>query len=176
MTVTSNASNAPTVTDSLTGTAVNNLEMSKVTLTVNPATGLTYPGSTVATVTVAPTKSTTIPTGQVILTLINQNAKLKQTTVLPAGTLVNGTVNFTLTGILGGTYTLQAVYHGDANFSGGLVTTTITVAQAAPTVQLTQPSNITPILGVYYVPLGSNTTLSATVASARARRRETSAS
>ena len=167
MTVTSNAINAPSATESLTGTAVNNLEMSKVTLTVTPPTGIAYPGSTVATVSVAPTKSTTVPTGQVILTLINQNAKLKQTTVLPAGTLVNGTVNFTLTGILGGTYTIQAVYHGDANFSGGLVTTTITVAQAVPTVQLTQPSNITAILGVYYVPLGSNTTLSATVASSK---------
>jgi sugar lactone lactonase YvrE len=165
MTLTSNAINAPSVNSSLVGTAVNNLEMSKVTLVVAPSTGISYPGSTVATVTVAPTVSTTTPTGQVILTLINQNAKLHQTTVLPAGTLVNGTVNFKLTGILGGTYTLQAVYHGDANFSGGLVTTTITVAQAPPTVQLSQPSNVTPTLGTYYVLLGSNTVLTASVSS-----------
>jgi hypothetical protein len=167
MAVTSNAVNAPTVSASLVGTAVNNLEPSKVTLTVAPNTGIGYPGSVVATVSVAPTKSTTVPTGQVILTLINQNAKLKQTTVLPPGTLANGTVNFNLTGILGGTYTVQAVYHGDTNFSGGLVTTTITVAQALPTVTLSQPSNITPTLGVYYVLLGTNTTLTATVASAK---------
>jgi hypothetical protein len=167
MSVTSNAVNAPTVTESLVGTAVNNLEMSKVTLMVSPLTGITFPGSATVTVSVAPTQSTTTPTGQVILTLINQNAKLKQTTIYPAGTLVNGTVTFNLTNILGGTYTVQAVYHGDTNFSGGLVKTTLTVDQAAPTVTLTQPSNIAPILGVYYVPLGSSTTLSATVASTK---------
>ena len=167
MSVTSNAVNAPTVTAALQGTAVNNLEMSKVTLSINPSTGVTYPGSTVATVTVAPTKSTSTPTGQVILTLINQNASLHQTTVYPAGTLVNGTVNFNLTGILGGTYTVQAVYHGDSNFSGGLATTTLTVAQATPAITLSEPSNITAIQGVYYVPLGSNTTLQASVSSTK---------
>jgi hypothetical protein len=165
MSLPSNAINAPTVGAALTGTAVNNLEQSKVTLVVTPSSGISYPGAATATVTVAPTKSSTTPTGQVILTLINQNAKLHQTTVLPPGNVINGVATFKLTGILGGTYTVQAVYHGDSNFSGGLVTTTLTVAQATPTVQLTQPSNISPILGVYYVPLGSNTTLSATVAS-----------
>jgi hypothetical protein len=103
----------------------------------------------------------------VILTLINQNAKLHQTTVYPAGILSAGVATFKLTGILGGTYTVQAVYHGDTNFSGGLVTTTLTVAQAGPTVTLSEPSNITPVLGVYYVPLGSNTTLQAAVASTK---------
>ena len=167
MTVASNAVNAPTVTAALVGTAVNNLEMSKVTLAVTPTSGIAFPGVFAATVTVAPTVSKTIPTGQVILTLINQNAKLKQTTILPAGNLVNGTVTFNLSAILGGTYTVQAVYHGDTNFSGGLVTTTVTVAQAAPTVTLSQPSSITPILGVYYVPVGSATLLTATVASTK---------
>jgi hypothetical protein len=167
MTVTSNAINAPSATASLTGTAVDNLERSTVTLAVNPSTGVTYPGATTVTVTVAPTVSTTMPTGQVILTLINQNAKLHQTTVLPAGTLSAGIVTFNLPGILGGTYTIQAVYHGDANFSGGLVTTTLTVAQATPTIMLSEPSNITPILGVYYVPVGSNTTLHASVTSTK---------
>ena len=167
MSVTSNGANAPTVTASLVGTAVNNLEMSKVTLSVTPTSGITFPGSFAVSVTVAPTKSTTTPTGQVILTLINQNAKLKQSTVYPAGNLVNGMVTFNLTGILGGTYTVQAVYHGDAMYSGGLVTTTVTVAQAAPTVTLSQPSNITPILGVYYVPVGTATMLTATVASTK---------
>ncbi|MEO7043292.1 MAG: Ig-like domain repeat protein [Gemmatimonadaceae bacterium] len=168
MTVTSNAANASSVTASLTGTGVNNLERSKVVLALNPSTGVSYPGSTVATVTVSPTVSTTTPTGQVILTLINQNAKLHQTTVYPAGTLsAAGVATFNLTGILGGTYTVQAVYHGDSQFSGGLVTTTLTVAQAAPTVTLSQPTNITPVLGVYYVPLGSNTTLQAAVTSSK---------
>ena len=167
MTVTSNAVNAPSVTAALTGTAVNNLEMSKVTLAVTPTSGISFPGVFAATVTVAPTVSKTTPTGQVILTLINQNAKLKQTTILPAGNLVNGVVTFNLTGILGGTYTVQAVYHGDTNFSGGLVTTTVTVAQAVPTVTLSQPSNITPILGVYYVPVGSNTVINAAVTSTK---------
>ena len=167
MTVTSNAINAPSVTASLVGTAVNNLERSKVVLALAPSTGLTYPGATIATVTVSPTVSTTVPTGQVILTLINQNGKLHQVTTLPPGTVTAGVATFNLTGILGGTYTVQAVYHGDTNFSGGLVKTTLTVAQAAPTVTLTQPSNITPVLGVYYVPLGSNTTLLAGVASTK---------
>ena len=167
MTVTSNAANAPMVTAALTGTAVNNLEMSKVTLSVAPTSGITFPGVFAVTVKVAPTVSTTTPTGQVILTLINQNAKLKQTTILPAGNLINGTVTFNLTGILGGTYTVQAVYHGDTNFSGGLVTTAVTVAQAAPTVTLSTPSNITPTIGVYYVPVGTNTLLTATVSSTK---------
>ena len=168
MTVTSNAVNASSVTASLTGVGVNNLERSKVVLALNPATGVSYPGATVATVTVSPTVSTGTPTGQVVLTLINQNAKLHQTTVYPAGNVnASGVATFTLSGILGGTYTVQAVYHGDSNFSGGLVTTTLTVAQAAPTVTLTQPANITPVLGVYYVPLGSNTTLQAAVASTK---------
>ena len=150
---------------SFSGTGVNNLERSAVTLALNPSTGVTYPGATTATVTVAPTVSVAIPTGQVILTLINQNAKLHQVTTLPAGTLAGGTVTFNLNGILGGTYTVQAVYHGDTNFSGGLVKSTLLVAQAAPAIKLTQPSNIKPILGVYYVPVGSNTTLTASIGS-----------
>jgi hypothetical protein len=165
MTVTSNAINAASVTASLTATASSTLETPSLTLVVTPLTGITYPGSVSVKATVAPTKSTTTPTGQVILTLINQNAKLNQSTTLPAGNLVNGVVTFSLTGILGGTYTVKAVYHGDTNFGGNLATTTITVAQATPTVALTQPSNITAINGVYYVPVGSNTTLKASVTS-----------
>jgi Bacterial Ig-like domain (group 3) len=168
MVVTSNAVNAPSVTASLVGTAVNNLERSLVVLSLAPSTGVSFPGVTVATVTVSATISKTVPTGQVILTLINQNAQLHQTTTLPAGTLsAAGVVTFNLTGILGGTYTVQAVYHGDASFSGGLVKTTLAVAQAPPTITLTQPSNTSPILGVYYVKLGSNTTLQASVASTK---------
>jgi Bacterial Ig-like domain (group 3) len=165
MNVTSNAANASVVTASLTGVGVNNLERSKVVLAVNPSTGVTFPGSTVVTVTVSPTVSTTVPTGQVILTLINQDAKLHQSTTYPAGNLSAGVTSFNLTGILGGTYTVKAVYHGDANFSGGQVTTTLTVTPAVPGVSLSQPSNITPFLNVYYVPLGTNTKVQATVVS-----------
>jgi hypothetical protein len=165
MNVTSNAANAPTVTAALTADGVNNLERSSVVLSLNPATGITYPGSTVVTVTVSPTVSTTTPTGQVILTLINQNASLHQATTYPAGNLTGGVTTFNLTGILGGTYTVKAIYHGDSNFSGGLVTTTFSVAQAVPGVSLGEPSNITAFLGVYYVPLGSNTTVQASVVS-----------
>ncbi|MGI4829988.1 MAG: Ig-like domain repeat protein [Janthinobacterium lividum] len=165
MMVTSNAINAPTVSAALAGTGVNNLERSSVSLVLTPSSGVTYPGSTSATVTVAPTVSTSVPTGQVVLTLINQNAKLHQVTTLPIGTLTGGSVTFSLTGILGGVYTVQAVYHGDSSFSGGLVKTTLTVAQAAPAVSLSEPSNTTPTLGVYYVSLGSNTTLQASIAS-----------
>ena len=164
MTVTTNAVNAPSITSSLTAVAVNNLERSAVTLTINPTT-TSYPGSTTATVTVAPTVSTAVPTGQVILTLINQNAKLNQSTTLPAGTLANGSVTFNVKGVLGGTYTVKAVYHGDANFSGGLATQTLTVTQAAPTVMLTNPANIKAIQGTYYVPLGKSVNLTASVAS-----------
>lgn len=165
MSVTSNALNAPTVTAALTATASNLLETPTVTLTVTPASGITFPGAATVTATVAPSKSTNMPTGQVILTLINQNAKLNQSTTLPAGNLVNGTVTFNLTGILGGSYLVKAVYHGDANFGGNLKTTTITVTQAAPTVTLSTPSNITPILGTYYVPISTNTSLTAAISS-----------
>jgi Bacterial Ig-like domain (group 3) len=167
MSVTSNAVNAAAVTASLTGFGVNNLERSKVVLALNPATGVTYPGSTTATITVTPTVSTTTPTGQVVVVLINQNPKLHQTTTLPAGSLTAGVAAFNMAGILGGTYTVQATYFGDTKFSGGRVTATLIVAQANPAVTLTQPSNITPVLGVYYVPLGSNTTLMASVASTK---------
>jgi hypothetical protein len=165
MTVTSNAINAASVTASLTATASSTLETPTLTLVVTPLTGITYPGTVSVKATVAPTKSTTTPTGQVILTLINQNTALNQSTTLPAGNLVNGVVTFSLTAILGGTYTVKAVYHGDTNFGGNLATTTITVARATPTAALTQPSNITAINGVYYVPVGSNTTLKASVTS-----------
>ncbi len=163
MTITSNAVNEPSATVSLTAVGVNNLERSKVTMVVSPTTGVAYPGATNVTVTVAPTVSTTVPTGQVILVLVN--AKQRQATTYPTGTLVNGVVTFNLQNILGGTYTVKATYHGDSNFSGGVVTTTLVVAQAAPTVTLSQPKGITALLGVYYVPVGSNTTLSASVAS-----------
>ncbi len=165
MVVTSNATNKGTVSASLTGVGVNNLERSKVVMTLTPATGVTYPGATVATITVSPTVSTTTPTGQVILTLINQNPKLHQSTTYPAGTLSVGAATFNLTGLLGGTYTVKAVYHGDSNFSGGLVTSTLVVAQGVPTVTLSNPANITPVLGVYYVPVGSNTLLQASISS-----------
>jgi len=164
MSVTSNAINAPIATGYFSGTAVNNLEASKVTLVVNP-TATPYPGSTTATVTVAPTVSAATPTGQVVLTLINQNAALHQTTVLPTGNLINGKAIFTLSNILGGTYTVQAVYHGDSQFSGGRVTQTLTVTTAAPKVTITNPSNISPILGTYYVKAGTSTTLTASVTS-----------
>jgi hypothetical protein len=165
MTVTSNAVNAPSVTASLTGVGENNLARSVVALSLTPATGVSYPGSTLVTVNVSALVGSAVPTGQVILTLTNQNAKLHQSTTYPTGTLNAGSVTFNLTGILGGTYTVKTVYHGDTNFGGGLATTTLTVAQAVPGVSLTEPSNITPILGVYYVPLGSNTTLSTSVTS-----------
>jgi hypothetical protein len=165
MDVTSNAINAPTVTASLVGTGVNNLERSSVAIALNPSTGVTYPGATTVTVTVTPTVSTNVPTGQVILTLTNTNAKLHQSTTYPAGTLTNGVVTFSLTGILGGTYNVQAVYHGDTNFSGGIAKTTLSVAQAAPVITLSEPNNITPILGTYYVQLGTSVTLQASVSS-----------
>jgi hypothetical protein len=165
MTVTSNAVNAASVTASLTGVGENNLARSVVALTLNPATGVTYPGVTTVTVNVSALAGGAVPTGQVILTLTNQNAKLHQSTTYPAGNLSAGVTTFSLTGVLGGTYTVKAVYHGDTNFGGGLATTTLTVAQAIPGVSLSEPSNITPIQGVYYVLLGSNTTLSASVTS-----------
>jgi len=165
MTVTSNAVNAASVTASLTGVGENNLARSSVALALSPATGVTYPGVTTVTVNVSALVGTAVPTGQVILTLTNQNAKLHQSTTYPAGNLTAGVTTFNLTGILGGTYTVKAVYHGDTNFGGGLATTTLTVAQAVPGVALSEPANVTPTLGVYYVLLGSNTALTATVTS-----------
>ena len=63
MNVTSNASNAATVTASLTGVGVNNLARSTVALAVNPSTGVTYPGSTVATVNVSAADGTNYADG-----------------------------------------------------------------------------------------------------------------
>jgi sugar lactone lactonase YvrE len=96
MSVTSNAANASAVTASLTGFAVSDLERSKVVVAINPSTGVTYPGATSITVTVSPTVSTTTPTGHVTLTLINQNAALRQATTYPLGTLADGVTTFNI--------------------------------------------------------------------------------
>ena len=95
MNVTSNALNAASVTASLTGFAVSDLERSKVAVALNPATGVTYPGATTVTVTVTPTVSTTTPTGHVTLTLINQDAALRQATTYPLGTLADASLRST---------------------------------------------------------------------------------
>lgn len=160
-----NAGNAATVNATMTATAVGNLEKSATSLVLTPATGVNYPGSTSIAVTVAPTVSQTVPTGSVIVTLTNQNPKTPQTITLPTGTLSSGQVSFQASKILGGTYTVKASYRGDANFSGSSATTTLTVAQATPTVTLSEPANVTPLNSVYYVKLGSNTALTAQITS-----------
>ncbi len=177
MAVATTAANASgTVTASFTANSVNNLEPTTVALSLNPTT-TTFPGSTTATVTITPAPTSTtpandnVPTGTVVLTLTTTVQGSTQPpitqTAQATGTATQTTATFNLTGIPGGTYNVTAAFRGDSNFGGGSATTTLTVAQAPPSIAITEPSGVTPnsTNNVYYVALNSNTTITATVTS-----------
>lgn len=179
MSVPTNAINSATPTASLIGTGSGNLSYTTTSFTLNPATGISYPGTTTASVTVVPTSgqsnpppSGVMPSGTVVLTFTPQTTGQ---TFTFSGTLVQGasssTVSIPAINLSGGTYTVKVTYKGDTVFFGssspvtGAAPTTLTVKQVTPTVTLTEPGGITPTNGVYYVPLGSNTTLQVSVIS-----------
>ncbi len=155
--ITSNAANAATVTVAMTGTGEDNLPTTTTTVALSPATGLSYPASTTVTVTVKQNGGTAAPTGNVSLVLENPVAKTAQ--ILPPVSLKGTTVTFSLTNLNGGSYNLQAKYTGDVNFAGSQAKTTLTVAQAVPTVTTSTPAA--------YVLLGSSGTITATVTSSK---------
>lgn len=165
-----NAVNVPTPTGTLIAFANDNLCQTTTTITVTPSSGITYPGSATVVATTAPVSSTCSPGntpngGNIVLTLQPQAkgaAEVNETLVLD-----NGTQTFSLTNLLGGTYKLYADYHGDTIFGGSYSSKSfiLTVAQAIPTVTLSEPNGIAAVDGTYYVKQGATATLSATVTS-----------
>ena len=171
MAVTTNALNAPTTSASLLAYSSDNLCKTQTSITLNPASGLVYPGSTQVTSSTTPvdpscSAGNAPQGGNVVLTLIPQakGASLStQTAVLPA----SGQYTFPLTGLSGGTYVLYVSYRGDTIFGGSSSTRTFTlpVAQAAPKVTLASPGGVTAINGIYYVGQGTTASLAASVTS-----------
>jgi len=170
MAVPTNAVNAPSAGGSLAAWAVNNLCLTTTAITLTPATGLVYPGSTKVAVTTTANSATCSPGnvpngGNIVLTLSPQTKGAAQSTQTQK--LNNGAATFNLTGLNGGSYIMFVSYKGDTIFGGSSSsrTFTFTVAQAVPTITLSQPAGVTPVNGVYYVLQGSTTTIQATVTS-----------
>ncbi|MGD0646830.1 MAG: Ig-like domain repeat protein [Acidobacteriaceae bacterium] len=171
MSVPTTAVNAPSTSAVLEAYALNNLCLTKTTITLTPATGLSYPANATVSATVAPVDPTCStgnePTGgNLVLTLGPQAKGSSQTTQTVV--LKNGTASFNLTGLNGGTYLLFASYKGDTIFGGSSSSRTYSfvVAQATPTIILSNPIGIAPIYNTYYVLQGATATLEASVTSA----------
>ena len=170
MAVPTNAVNAPSTSASMAAWSVNNLCLTTTTITLTPATGLTYPASTTVAATTVPVSSScstgNVPTGgKIVLTLAPQAKGSSQSTQTQL--LANEKASFSLTGLNGGTYVMFVSYKGDTIFGGSSSSRTFTfvVAQATPTIALGEPAGVTPVNGVYYVLQGSTTTLQASVTS-----------
>jgi hypothetical protein len=172
MAVTTTALNSPTSNTSLEAYSSNLLCKTDTSITLNPASGLVYPGSTTVTSTTVADPNSTCAAGgspqggNVVLTLQPQAkgaSPSTQTAVLPA----SGQYSFNLTGLNGGTYVLYVSYRGDSVYGGSSSTRTftITVAQAAAAISLSEPNGVTAINGVYYIKQGSTSTMQATVTS-----------
>jgi sugar lactone lactonase YvrE len=168
--VATNAVNSPTSTATLEAYSENTLCHTATTITVNPATGVSYPGSTSVSAAVAaqdPTCSPgNIPTGGKISLTLQPTTKGASEIVLNS-TVSNGQASFSPTSLNGGTYDVYASYKGDPIYGGSSSskTYTFTVAQAASTTALAEPQGVSAINGTYYVKQGSTTTMTATVTS-----------
>ncbi len=170
MNVPTNAVNAPSASATLEAFSQNNLCRTQTAIMLNPATGVIYPGSTQVSATTSAVDPTCAPGlqptgGRITLTFTPQAKGASQ--IVYTSTLTNGQATFSAKNLPGGTYFTYASYKGDTTFGGSSSsrTFTFTVAPATPKVTLTQPSNITPLNGVYYVPIGNSVTLQANVSS-----------
>ena len=164
------AINAPTSSATLEAYSENNLCRTSTAITLNPSTGVVYPGSTSVAATVAALDPTCSPGntptgGKISLTLAPQTKGAAQ--IVLNSTVSSGKASFNATALNGGTYNVYASYKGDPIFGGSSSskTYTFTVAQAASTAALSTPTGVSPINGVYYVLKGSSTTMTATVTS-----------
>ena len=164
------AINAPTSSATLEAYSQNNLCRTSTAITLNPSTGVVYPGSTSVAATVAALDPTCAPGktptgGKISLTLAPQTKGAAQ--IVLNSTVSNGQASFSATSLNGGAYNVYASYKGDPTYGGSSSskTYTFTVAQAASTATLSTPAGVSPINGVYYVLQGSSTTMKATVTS-----------
>jgi sugar lactone lactonase YvrE len=170
MSVPTTAVNAPSTSAVLEAYALNNLCLTTTTITLTPATGLSYPASATISASVTPVNPSCStgnePTGGNIVLTVDPQAKGSSETTQTV-VLRNGAASFSLAGLNGGTYILFASYKGDSIFGGSSSSRTFTfvVAQATPTVTLSEPGGISPINGTYYVLQGATATLQAAVSS-----------
>ena len=170
MAVPTSAVNAPSTNAVLEAYALNNLCLTTTTITLTPATGLSYPANATVSASVTPVSPSCStgnePTGgNIVLTLDPQAKGSSETTQTVV--LKNGAASFNLTGLNGGTYILFASYKGDTIFGGSSSSRTFTfvVSQATPTITLGNPIGISPVDNTYYVKQGSTVTLEASIAS-----------
>jgi hypothetical protein len=126
---------------------------SSVVLVLTPSSGIVYPGSLSVKATVSSGASFGTPTGTVVLSVSSSNGSLpKQTKTLDS----SGSATFTYTSLLGGSYTINALYGGAGTggatqntctpagqlcFAGNAAKTTFAVTPAAPTFSVGQPGN-----------------------------------
>ncbi len=128
-------------------------------ITPTPSSGAVYPG--VVTVTVTVISSAGTPGGSVNLTGSSANGTLAEQTQSLNG---SGVATFTLSGLLGGAYTVNATYTGEgtagatqntcassspACFAGSAAKATFVVAPAKPTFTVAAPAGSTGNLTVY---------------------------
>jgi sugar lactone lactonase YvrE len=170
MSFATNAVNAPTSTSTLEAYAENNLCRTSTAITLNPATGVSYPGSTSVAATVAALDPTCSPGntptgGKISLTLQSQTKGVAP--IVLNSTVTNGQASFSVSNLNGGTYNVYASYKGDPIFGGSSSSKTyaFTVAQVPATATLSTPQGIKPINGVYYVQQGASTVMTATITS-----------
>jgi hypothetical protein len=146
VTVLSNAANAVSgVNIGMTGNVIQDLRpASQVALSVTPSSGVVYPGKVTVKVTVTADPTYGMPSGSVSLSVSSANGVLpKQIQSLDA----TGSVTFSYSNLLGGTYNVNANYAGDgaagANqntcspagslcFAGSAGKATFTVTPATP--------------------------------------------
>ena len=164
----SNSANAPSINIALQANVVPDPRPATITTpVVTPSSGVIYPGSVTITVTTKVASGTGTPAGT--------------TTVSAAGTKTSKTLNssgvatFTLSSLLGGTYSVVADYGGqgvagtapDYAASGGK--TSFTVNPATPLLKVAAPSGSAGDLSVWagntYLSVGKSNTIKATVTS-----------
>lgn len=141
---------------------------SSATVSVNPPSGVIFPGKVTVTVTV--TSSAGTPSGSVNLAGSSANGTLAEQTQMVDG---SGQATFTYSNLLGGAYTVNATYTGEgtagttqntcassspACFAGSAAKATFVVAPAKPTFTVAAPAGSTGNLTVY----NGSTFLSAT--------------
>src|SRR5665213_2290146 len=150
MAVPTNAFNAPTTNAALEAYSSDLLCRTLTTITLNPSTGLTYPGGTTVTSTTVPDPAHPCAAGGapqngiIALTLVPQGKGAQPTTQSLKLTAANGQQTFTLSALNGGTYAVYAAYKGDPVYGGStsLKTFTFVVAQATPKIVLSEPLSL----------------------------------
>jgi sugar lactone lactonase YvrE len=92
-------------------------------VSIRPAANATYGAATSVTVTVSPASGTTVPTGQVVLSV---DGGASQTGSLSA----TGSYTFALSSLAAGRHSLSVIYYGDNNFAPTISSSAMVVARS----------------------------------------------